>query len=146
MSAGRIIQLLTRSCRTATRKPTAKEKTRLSSATADSITGNSRVSRDDIQCVSDRLFSWDILDLILHFSFRNLVDLESRLLKQVLLDFIDSARLYLDHDHDREQVLIQALHLHFAKLVATLVSSFPGKKICFFILFLFIRLFCYFSG
>lgn len=65
---------------------------------------------------------------VLCFFFRNLIDAESRLLKQVLLDFIDNARLYLDNDHDREQVLIQALHLHFAKLVATLVSSFPGKQ------------------
>uniref|UniRef100_A0A915J268 Cell morphogenesis central region domain-containing protein n=1 Tax=Romanomermis culicivorax TaxID=13658 RepID=A0A915J268_ROMCU len=59
---------------------------------------------------------------------RSCVDPNTGQLKQVLLDFIENARLYLEADHDRDQQTSSALHLHFAKFVASLVLGFATEK------------------
>lgn len=56
-----------------------------------------------------------------------MVDHENGHVKQVLLDVVENARLYLESDHDRDPQLAHALHLHFAKFISSLVKSFSGK-------------------
>ena len=49
-------------------------------------------------------------------------------LKPVLLDFLESARLFLESDQDRDVQTFASLKLHFAKMSHLLIRSFPPEK------------------
>lgn len=57
----------------------------------------------------------------------NLLDSQGNL-NPLLLEFIDSMRINLEVDQDRDLVTLTSLRLHFAKLVALIIESVPPEN------------------
>ncbi|CAJ0578683.1 unnamed protein product, partial [Mesorhabditis spiculigera] len=48
-------------------------------------------------------------------------------LNQTILDFIDSMRVNLESDQDRDAVIVTSMRLHFAKLITLIIDSVPHE-------------------
>lgn len=65
------------------------------------------------------------------YNFSLIAD-ESGHLKPIYAEFLESARLYLEADTDRDTFLLAQLRLHFAKLVTILIQGIsPEKRVNF---------------
>ncbi|KHJ49277.1 hypothetical protein D918_00402 [Trichuris suis] len=62
------------------------------------------------------------------FASYSIIEPTTGQLKPFLRDFIENSRCYLEADHDVDTQMGCALHLHFAKMVSSLIRSFSIEK------------------